>query len=62
MPSSWLALSLLTSFPMHLALFSVPFPPAALSPSWFLWLFNFCLVSFSCFSHFSFIFCLLALF
>ena len=31
MPSSWIALSLLTSFPTHLTLFSVPFPPAAVS-------------------------------
>ena len=31
MPSSWIALSLLTSFPTHVTLFSVPFPPAAVS-------------------------------
>ena len=48
--------------PFHLPVLSVSFPPAALSPSWFLWLFIFCFVSFSCFSHFSFIFCFLALY
>ena len=62
MTSSWLPLSLLTSFPMHLTLFSVCFPTAALSPSWFLWLFKSCFVSFSRCSHLSFIFCFLALF
>ena len=52
MPSSWLPLSLLTSLPFHLTLFSVCFHPSALSPSYFLWLPMSCFVSFSSFLHF----------